>query len=74
MYQLKYQLTITDTRDLQQILLRIQHEQIKMTNFIHQIIQVNVKLWLIKMETQSTGYRNCSCKINYVVCVLLSKF
>lgn len=26
------------------------------------------------METQPTGYRNCSCKIDYVVCVLLSKF
>lgn len=35
MYQLNYQLTITDTRDLQQILLRIQHEQIKMTNQLY---------------------------------------
>lgn len=35
MYQLNYQLTMTDTRDLQQILLRIQHEQIKMTNQLY---------------------------------------
>lgn len=35
MYQLNYQLTITDTWDLQQILLRIQHEQIKMTNKLY---------------------------------------
>lgn len=34
MYQ-QHQLTITDTRDLQQILMRIQHEQIKMTNHLY---------------------------------------
>lgn len=34
MYQ-QYQLTITDTRDLQQILMRIQHEQIKMKNLLY---------------------------------------
>lgn len=35
MYQLNYQLTITDTWDLQQILLTIQHEQIKMTKKLY---------------------------------------
>lgn len=25
------------------------------------------------METQSTGYRNCSCKINYVVIMCASQ-